>query len=100
MDDDSVKSVHEPPEPPSKRRGPRRISEIIENSHFTIFRFYKNLFLRTLRLRLTKIEKHTKNITQAESQLRTFLLRPNVFKMNNRNTDKIIQVKIQSVLSN
>ena len=38
------------------------------------FFFYKNLF--------------SKNITQAESQLRTFLLRPNVFKMSSINSDK------------
>ena len=43
--------------------------------------------------------KHAKNITQAESQLRTFLFQPNIFEMNSINTDKIIQVKIQSILS-
>ena len=41
-----------------------------------------------------------KNITHAESQLRTFLFQPNVFKMNSINTDKIIHEKIQSILSN
>ena len=32
--------------------------------------------------------------------LRTFLLRPNVLKMNSINTDKIIHVKLRSILSN
>ena len=42
---------------------------------------------------------HTKKISQAESQLRTFQLRSNAFKMNSINTDKIIQVKILSIMS-
>ena len=48
--------------------------------------------MRASRLRLTKISEHTKNIIQAESQLRTFLFRPNVFKMNSINTDKIFSL--------
>ena len=40
---------------------------------------------------------YTKNITQAGtpgSELRTLLFRPNVFKMNSINTDKIIHAQI------
>ena len=35
------------------------------------------IHLPKLRLRIAKIEEHTKNITQAQSQLRICLLRPN-----------------------
>ena len=68
---------------------------------FSFFFFNtRTFFIKTLRLRLNKIEEHTKNIIQAESQLKTFLFRPNVFEINSINTDKIIHVKIQSILSN
>ena len=61
------------------------------------FVFIRTSFIRTLRL---KFKNRQRTLHGLQSQLRTFLLRPNVFKMNSINTDKIIQVKIQSILSN
>ena len=65
-----------------------------------IFFNTRTFFIKTLRLRLNKIEEHTNKIIQAESQLTPFLFRANVFEINSINTDKIIHVKIQSILSN
>ena len=50
--------------------------------------------MRTLKLRLTaEIQEHTKNLTQAKSQIRTF------YNLQ-LNSDKIIHVKPQFMRSN
>ena len=53
MDDDSVESTHEPPKPRSKRRSPKRISEIIENTEsFYTPSFVKEPFFKSVEVEI------------------------------------------------
>ena len=58
-----------------------------------IYLFFIRIFIRTLRLRLTKIEERYPDWESVEN----ILFWPNIFILNSINTDKIIHVKLQSI---